>query len=364
MLPSTGAPDSSVIGSTDDAGDGLDPRQLGRLVHVVGDDLHRAVAAVAQGLGDGDHLVGAGVGAGHDLALLVAVAVEARRREPERPIGQRAPAELGHAGDVVGGGVVVAAVAHHVVAQGDVGDLGADVDAVGRVDGVEVVAERLPTPRDAFVQRGPGDVLDGLHEGDELALRARPHRREPDAAVAHHDRRDAVPRRRRDLLVPADLAVEVGVDVDEARRHQRAVGVDGAAGGALDVTDGRDHAVTDRDVGRPAGRTGPVDHVPVADVQIVHDASSVSIATLRPHRPPLRALRPSRPGDPLGDEGVGRRLVADLVARAQGAERCVPERRVQPVAVPRSDVDVRLGGRRVAGGEADVDPQAAAVPRS
>ena len=157
--------------AADDAGDVLDPRQLVGLVDVVGDDLHRAVAAVAQGLGDGDHLVGAGVGAGDDLALLVAVAVEARRREPERPVGQRAPAELGHAGDVVGGGVVVAAVAHHVVAQRDVGDLGADVDAVGRVDGVEVLAERLPAPRDALVQGGAGDVLDGLHQRDELGLR-------------------------------------------------------------------------------------------------------------------------------------------------------------------------------------------------
>ena len=43
----------------------------------------------------------------------------------------------------------------------------------------------------------------------------------------------------RDLLVPAHLAVEVGVDVDEAGREQGAVGVDRAAGLAVDVADAR-----------------------------------------------------------------------------------------------------------------------------
>ena len=35
---------------------------------------------------------------------------------------------------------------------------------------VEVLRERLPTPRHAFVERGAGDVLDALHELDEPAL--------------------------------------------------------------------------------------------------------------------------------------------------------------------------------------------------
>ena len=41
--------------------------------------------------------------------------------------------------------------------------------------------------------------------------------READAAVAHHDGGDAVPRRRQQAAVPGGLAVVVGVDVDEAR---------------------------------------------------------------------------------------------------------------------------------------------------
>ncbi len=52
----------------------------------------------------------------------------------------------------------------------------------------------------------------------------RSHRREADAAVAHHDRRHAVVIRRRHPRRPRGLTVVVRVDVDEARRHDRAGG--------------------------------------------------------------------------------------------------------------------------------------------
>jgi hypothetical protein len=51
-------------------------------------------------------------------------------------------------------------------------------------------------------------------------------RREADAAVAHDDGGDAVPRRGRHLGIPGRLAVVVRVDVDEARRDDVARGVD------------------------------------------------------------------------------------------------------------------------------------------
>ena len=50
--------------------------------------------------------------------------------------------------------------------------------------------------------------------------------READAAIAHHGGGDAVLRRGRDVLAPGDLAVIVGVKVDEAWRDQLAPGVD------------------------------------------------------------------------------------------------------------------------------------------
>ena len=77
-----------------------------------------------------------------------------------------------------------------------------------------------------------GDVLDAFHQFDEFVLGAGSDRGETDAAVAHHHGGHAVPARRGDLLVPADLAIEVGVDVHEARGEQMALGVDGAGGGA------------------------------------------------------------------------------------------------------------------------------------
>ena len=72
--------------------------------------------------------------------------------------------------------------------------------------------------------------------------RSRAGRGEADAAVAHRDRRDAVDRRRRDDRVPGDLAVEVGVDVDEPGRDQEAVGVDLPGAPLVDVADRGDGA--------------------------------------------------------------------------------------------------------------------------
>ena len=83
---------------------------------------------------------------------------------------------------------------------------------------------------------------------------AGPHRREADAAVAHHDRGHAVPGRRGELGVPRGLAVVVGVDVDEARRDERAVGVDLPARRVPSTcADLGDHPVVDGHVGG-AGR--------------------------------------------------------------------------------------------------------------
>ena len=128
--------------------------------------------------------------------------------------------------------------------------LRADVEHLRRaVDRVEVLGEVLPLPLDALGERGAGDVFDAFHQADEPVVLVGLHRREADAAVAHHDRGDAVPARRREQRVPGDLAVEVRVHVDEAGRDERAVGVDRLARGAVDRADLGDDAVGDRDVG-------------------------------------------------------------------------------------------------------------------
>ena len=94
------------------------------------------------------------------------------------------------------------------------------------VERVEVLGERLPLPVDALVQRGAGDVLDAFHQLDEEVVAAGPHRREPDAAVAHHHGGHAVPARRRHLGIPGDLAVVVRVHVDPARGDDEPVAVE------------------------------------------------------------------------------------------------------------------------------------------
>ena len=139
------------------------------------------------------------------------------------------PARLGHAGQVVGGRrlVVGAPFVHHVGAQRAVRKLRGDVDRTREaVEGVEVLGEGLPLPRDALVQRGAGNVLHALHELDQELVAVAAHRRESDAAVAEHRGGDSVPARRREQRVPRDLAVEVGVRVDEPRGDEQPVGVD------------------------------------------------------------------------------------------------------------------------------------------
>ena len=80
--------------------------------------------------------------------------------------------------------------------------------------------EGLPAPGHALGQRRAGDVLDAFHQLDQPSSWPGPNGREADAAVAHDERRDAMAGRRVERVVPGDLAVVVGVDVDEAGGDQ------------------------------------------------------------------------------------------------------------------------------------------------
>jgi hypothetical protein len=148
----------------------------------------------------------------------------------------------------------------------------AHVEAAGHaLERVEVLREGLPAPRDAFGERGSGDVLDALHQLDQPVLAARPHWREADATVAHHHGGDAVPARRREQRVPGDLAVVVRVEVDEPGRDQQAVGVDDLlrrpVGQRADL---RDAPLVDGDVGLPRRRARAVGERAPSDHQVVH----------------------------------------------------------------------------------------------
>ena len=249
------------------------PQRADLVVEVdeVGDDLQHAGAGLADRLRDADELFARGRERRCRVTGARAMVQRPRRREPERARRHGRGGDASHLGDLVGRRrlTVGTAITHHVEAHGAVRHLRGDVDVVrATADRVEVLGEALPVPLQALVQRRAGDVLDTFHQRDEPAVIGGVHRREPDAAVAHHDRRDAVPRRGREVVVPRRLAVVVGVDVDPSRRDQRAVRVDFAATGAVDRADRNDGAVLHRDIAGGRRRSGPVDDRATADDEV------------------------------------------------------------------------------------------------
>ena len=72
----------------------------------------------------------------------------------------------------------------------------------------------------------------------------------------------------REAIVPGDLPVIVRVDVDEARRHREAFGVDLLAPGARDPADGRDPPVLHRHVCFARRAAGAVEHGAVAHHEV------------------------------------------------------------------------------------------------
>ena len=151
--------------------------------------------------------------------------------------------------------------------------LHADVDRErAPVQRIEVLGERLPGPVHALAQRGAGDVFDAFHQSDEPLLGTRPHRRESDAAVARHDGRDTVTRRRLEDRVPCGLAVVVRVHVDEPGSDEHPGGVDGLGGFAVEppVRHRDDHPVLHRHVAVEAVGAGAVDDRAAGDLQVVH----------------------------------------------------------------------------------------------
>ena len=138
-----------------------------------------------------------------------------------------------------------------------------------RVEGVQVLGEGLPVPRQPVDHHDAGNVLDAGHHVDQHVVVLGAARREADAAVAHHHGRHAVRRRRRHAVRPDGLAVVVGVQVDEAGRDQQAGRVDLPCRVAVDGADRGDDAVGDRDVADERLAAEAVDDGAVADDQVV-----------------------------------------------------------------------------------------------
>ena len=194
----------------------------------------------------------------------------ARAGEAHRARAHRLLHGGGHAGEIsVGGRLMESAFAHHVHAQRGVAEIRAVVDRLGQaVDGREIFREALPRPVDAGQHRRGRDVLDrGQAPRVPLAL-LRPTRGEGESTVAHDHRRDAMPAGAAAEPVPRHLRVHVRVSVDESRRDDQALGVDGVLGRAPDASQLDDAAVRDADVAAITRRARAVDDRPVANQEI------------------------------------------------------------------------------------------------
>ena len=197
------------------------------------------------------------VGARHDFAVLRAVQHGTRGREAERarfaaPPSRSRPSPRSRPAGLL---VLRAALAHHVGAHRAVGNLGsprrrsaASPPARPGIRG-KVSHSQSRCPRRG---RCPGcprrPSISWIR--NSLTVRARTGC-EAHAAVAHHHRGDAVPARRREVGVPGDLAVVVGVHVDPAGQHELAAGVNLLASFAHVGSDRDDAVAVD---GHPSAR--------------------------------------------------------------------------------------------------------------
>ena len=216
---------------------GADPVEFpfGDRIVIVGNDaghrdLEDATATITDGLRDGEELVVVGKRAGHGDSVAAEVTERARRGETERTGLHGLACESGHLGDIRRCGLLVAPtalVAHHVCPERSVRKLDAHVHGpLPLAEDVHVLGETLPPPRHSLVEGRAGNVLDALHQPDEMVLTPLADGCEPDTAVAGDDGGDAVRCRRIQFAVPRHLAVVVGVDVDEAGRDDATRGVD------------------------------------------------------------------------------------------------------------------------------------------
>ena len=155
---------------------------------------------------------------------------------------------------------------------------------------VEVFGEALPLPVDALGKRRAGDVLDALHQLDQELVVLGPHRREADAAVAHHRGGDAVPAGGRQQRIPGGLAVVVGVDVDEAGGDDHAGARRSRAAPSADLAHLDDAVAVDGDVADEGRFAGAVDDRPAANDQIPHALSRLLSVDDSARRAPTHRL--------------------------------------------------------------------------
>ena len=148
--------------------------------------------------------------------------------------------------------------------------MGADIDRTGQLfERVEIFREGFPIPFHAFGKGSAGNILHPFHEADEPFVLVRLGRREANAAIAHDDRRHAVPAGRSHLLIPGSLSIVMGVNIDKAGSDEMPTSVDFFHGVTADRADLDDKPILDGDVAVETVLSGTIDDGPVANDQIV-----------------------------------------------------------------------------------------------
>ena len=134
---------------------------------------------------------------------------------------------------------------------------------------VEEFGKGLPAPLDAGLHGGAADVLGAFEIADDEVGFALAAGRQGEAAVAHDHAGHAVEARAGADRIPEDLRVHVGVHVDEARRHDMALGVQRLGRRrAVDAADLGDLAILHADIAAIARQSGPIDDHAVLDDEV------------------------------------------------------------------------------------------------
>ena len=230
------------------------------------------MARALERVADAEELILLGEGAGHIFAVDRLVQEGAGGGEAD---GARAHAFLhdgGHLRDVLGAGFLVLcpALAHHIAAHGPVRHLGGNVHGVGAaVERVEIAGEAFPFPLQTLGHGSAGNILHAFHQADQPFALFRGCGRKADAAIAHDGCGDAMPGGGRQRAVPGGLGVIMGVDVDPAGRHQRALRINLAGCRACDLAHFGDPVILDGDVAGEGRLARAVGNGAAADDEIV-----------------------------------------------------------------------------------------------
>ena len=197
----------------------------------------------------------------------------ARGRKTERARLNAVFDNIGHFGDILrrGGFIIGPALAHHIGTHRAMRNLRRDIQSARQlVQRVEIFGEGLPLPINAFGQSGARNILHALHQVDEPVMLIGLGGRKADAAIAHHGGGDAVPTRRAEIGVPRHLPVIMGVNIDPARCHKVAFGIDFGLGFFLDDTGFHDDAVFYGNIGGARRRARAVYQIGIANNQVKH----------------------------------------------------------------------------------------------